>query len=432
MTKQKKQSLFFVGVLLVALFSPAIYRATIAAGGVVPITVITIEETKEIATESAPKLQMAELGVRRAVLGVEGADEGLEDLQSNRDAVSGAMAQVAQTIAQTESQIDVIQAQIVGATTPAAIDLNVQLDNLIAVLQTSEGTIADLRSTFVNIGRSIDAFEAQEQQALDSLVLAALAEEETAAETLLSVAESYTALVMLEEQVKIQEAGLVQLSEQVRLQEERLAAGLVAELDVEQMRAQVRAGEAALEVLKHRKLQGYQSLALLVGRPLDDSFTVEHFTPQKPVEVDFEILLEKRLVQDWSVLRANLNLQTAQESAADARSDYGSTSLEYRLAKISVEEAELDLTGALNKAHTRLSADYHQLMQAEKSLLNSEADLELARRQHVGMEIRATAGRITALELTDSQLQLLEKELALQEAKYNYHNGFSRLHKQEG
>lgn len=430
MTKQKKQSLFFVGILLVALFSPAIYRATIVAGGGIPTTVLTIEEAKEIATESAPKLQMAELGVRRAVLGVEGADEGLDDLQSNRDAVSGAMAQVTQTIAHTESQIDAIQAQIVGATTPAAIDLNVQLDNLIVVLQTSEGTMADLRSSLVSIDRSIDAFEAQEEQALDTLVLAALAEEETAAETLLNVAESYTALVMLEEQIKIQEAGLVQLSEQVRLQEERLAAGLVAELDVEQMRAQVRTGEAALEVLEHRKMQGYQSLALLIGRPLDESFSVEHFTPQEPVEVDFDVLLEERLVQDWAVLRANLTLQTAQESAADARSDYGSTSLEYRLAKIAVEEVELDLAGALNNAHARLLTDYHQLRQAEKSLLNSELDLELVRRQHAAMEIRATAGRITALELTDSQLQLLEKELALQEAKYNYHNAFSRLHKQ--
>ncbi len=430
MTKQKKQSLFFVGILLVALFSPAIYRATIVAGGGIPTTVLTIEEAKEIATESAPKLQMAELGVRRAVLGVEGADEGLDDLQSNRDAVSGAMAQVTQTIAHTESQIDIIQAQIVGATTPAAIDLNVQLDNLIVVLQTSEGTMADLRSSLVSIDRSIDAFEAQEEQALDTLVLAALAEEETAAETLLNVAESYTALVMLEEQIKIQEAGLVQLSEQVRLQEERLAAGLVAELDVEQMRAQVRTGEAALEVLEHRKMQGYQSLALLIGRPLDESFSVEHFTPQEPVEVDFDVLLEERLVQDWAVLRANLTLQTAQESAADARSDYGSTSLEYRLAKIAVEEVELDLAGALNNAHARLLTDYHQLRQAEKSLLNSELDLELVRRQHAAMEIRATAGRITALELTDSQLQLLEKELALQEAKYNYHNAFSRLHKQ--
>lgn len=430
MTKQKKQSLFFVGILLVALFSPAIYRATIVAGGGIPTTVLTIEEAKEIATESAPKLQMAELGVRRAVLGVEGADEGLDDLQSNRDAVSGAMAQVTQTIAQTESQIDVIQAQIVGATTPAAIDLNVQLDNLIGVLRTSERTMTDLTSTLVGIDRSIDALDAQEEQALDALVLVALAEEETAAETLVSVAESYTALVMLEGQIKIQEAGLEQLSEQVRLQEERLAAGLVAELDVEQMRAQVRAVEAALEVLEHRKMQGYQSLVMLVGRPLDESFAVEHFTPQEPIEVDFEILLEKRLVQDWSVLRANLNLQTVQESATDALGEHGRTSLEYRLEKIAMEEAELDLAGALNNVHTRLLVDYHQLKQAEKSLLNSELDLELAQRQHTAMEIRATAGRITAFELTDSQLQLLEKELALQEAKYNYHNAFSRLNKQ--
>jgi len=274
---------------------------------------------------------------------------------------------------------------------------------------------------------AITELETEKAKAERGVSMARLGRYEAIEEVNLGVLEMYTGIIVLDEQLAIQKDTLQRMEEMLRNELVKYYAGTVTEVEIEEMRSQLRELESAIEMMEHGRKEAVQRLADFTGRPFDANLQLASYQPDQPRPVDYDEILDKELESNYAVKRAELEVKNAHDDRELARELHGTDSPQYEMAEEELALARLEREEEQMNVRHELLSDYHELKAAERELSDREKDLELAEIEYEAARVSYNRHRITKTELALARLELMEGEMSLEEARYDYHVALAGL-----
>ena len=274
----------------------------------------------------------------------------------------------------------------------------------------------------------------------------------------LRVYETFYAALMADQGVRVSTEGVEIAQRHLELAQSRFAAGSAARLDV--LRAEVELANAKAKQIRARSSAevSYESLRTVLSLPQNESLQVSGTldeVPELPASSTLQAAVSARsdiraigqqresAQRMYSLASADLKPTVAfagtfqyQEDALDTL--FSGTNRSYQLglaikvplfnaptvaakrgaAMARVRQAEHSANAALDGARLELATASTQLDAAREIVSTQEKAVELARESLSIAEVSYENGVITATELNDARLSLLETEWELTQAKY--------------
>jgi hydrophobe/amphiphile efflux-1 (HAE1) family protein len=275
---------------------------------------------------------------------------------------------------------------------------------------------------------------------------------------ILQVYESFYAALMNEQGVRVNEEGVTIAQKHLELAKARFDAGSAARLDV--LRAEVELSNAKAKLIRARSDTdvGYQRLRTVLslpqGEPLQLAGTLEEI-PNVPSAAVIETALgsradirsigQQREAAQRLVSLANAEMKPIvafsgnyqyQEDGLSSLLQGSNRSYQFGLnftvplfnaptvaarrgaAAAQVKQAEHAMNAALDNARLDVASASRELDAAREIVATEQKAVELARESLTIAEVSYENGVITATELNDARLSLLETEWQLMQAKY--------------
>jgi hydrophobe/amphiphile efflux-1 (HAE1) family protein len=276
----------------------------------------------------------------------------------------------------------------------------------------------------------------------------------------LQVYQTFYAALMNDQGIKVTEEGVRIAERHLELAKVRFEAGSAARLDV--LRAEVELANARTKLIRARSTAevAYQALRSVLSLPqseqlhlsgsLDDVPALppaEAIERALPARADIRAIGEQREAAQRTVALANADLKPTvafagnfqyQEDGFNTLLNSNNRSYQFGLAvsvplfnsptvfakraaaNARVKQAEHSATAALDSARLELSSASTELNAAVDIVSTSEKAVNLARESLQIAEVSYENGVITATELNDARLSLLETEWELMQAKYSH------------
>ncbi len=386
---------------------------------------ITLSEAQHEAREENRQIEMALRSLRMANASVDLLEEELEDLREQRDEMEEIDLRVDLEIPLDELfeglRLDELLDEL-------NIDEEVDLeDEVITIpIDIESEELEELLDT-EELDEGIKELENEKEKAERGVSTARLGYYEAIEEVELGVLEMFTGIVILDKQMTIQEETLKRMEEMLRLELEKYYAGEVTELEVEEMRSQIRELETAVDMMKNSREQAVERLVDLIGRSPGADLRAATYQPDQPETVDFNNLLSKEMDTNYALRRAELEVKNAKDDKDLARELHGTDSPQYEMAEEELALARLERENERMEARHALLSDYHAVQEAEAELSNREDDLEMAEKEYDTAKVSYDQGYITNTEFAMARLELMEAEMDLEEARFEYHTALTQL-----
>jgi len=386
---------------------------------------ITLDEAQREARDENRQIEIALRSLRMANASVDLLEEELEDLREQRDEMEDLELRV-----DLEIPLDELYEGLGLDELLEELGLEEEVDPEDEVITVPIDIESEELEEFIDteeLDEGIKELETEKDKAERSVSIARLGYYEAIEEVELGVLEMFTGIVILEEQLAIQKETLQRMREMLRQELERYYRGEVTELEVEEMRSQVRELEAAIEMMENSREQTVERLADFIGRSPGTDLQAVPYQPDQPESVDFESLLSKELDSNYAVRRAELEVKNARDDKDLARELHGTDSPQYEMAEEESALARLERDGKIREARHELLSDYHAVLEAEEELSNREDDLELAEKEFDNARVSYDQGYITNTEFAMARLELMGAEMDLEEARFDYHTALAQL-----
>ena len=386
---------------------------------------ITLAEAQRQVREENRQVEITLRSLRMASSGVDLLEEELEDLREQRDEMEDIELRV-----DLEIPLDELFEGLRLDELYDKLDLEKKVD-----LEDEAITIPiDIKSEeleeFIDTGElddGIKELETEKDKAERGISMARLGYYEAIEEVELGVLEIFTGIVILDKQLSLQDDTLQRMEEMFRLELEKYYAGEVTDFEVEEMRFQIRELEAAIAMMENSRAQAVARLADFIGRSPGTDLQAAPYQPDQPEPVDFRSLLSKELETNYAVRRAELEVKNAMDDKNLARELHGTGSPHYEIAGEELALARLERENERMEARQDLLSNYHAVQEAEMELSNREDDLALAEKEYETAKVSYNQGNITNTEFALARLELMEAEMNLEEARFEYHAALARL-----
>ncbi len=386
---------------------------------------ITLSEAQRGAQEENRQIEITLRSLRMASTGVDLLEEELEDLRDQRDEMEDIDLRVDLEIPLDELYEGLgldelleelgLEDEVDPGDEVITIPIDIESEELEEFIDTEE------------LDEGIKELENEKEKAERGVSTARLGYYEAIEEIELGVLEMFTGIVILDKQLAIQQETLQRMEEMFRLELEKYYAGEVTELEVEEMRSQIRELETAVDMMKNSREQAVARLADFIGRSPGTNLQPAPYQPDQPEPVDFSNLLTKEFDTNYAVRRADLEVKNARDDKELARELHGTGSPQYEMAEEELALARLERENERVEARHDLLSDYHAVQEAEIELSNREDDLDLAEKEYETARVSYNQGYITNTEFALARLELMETEMDLEEARFQYHTALARL-----
>ncbi|HHU76398.1 MAG TPA: TolC family protein [Firmicutes bacterium] len=223
-----------------------------------------------------------------------------------------------------------------------------------------------------------------------------------------NVEKIYLSLLTMSEQENHLEKKLSFLQKMHQREQRMLAVGMETVLKFSESEIAVEKGKEGLRSLRAAKDSLERSFLSLLGFPVDFAFTLQPVEPSIPA-IDLDKLGEPDLMKSVTYLRAKSDLGKEREDFEDTSKD---DKTKYRLAELSVMEAEVNLQDTIEQLKANYENRRDALFVAEKALKNAKLALVNARESLKQAEIKYKVGFISGVEME-------QKVLAMEEAGLN-------------
>lgn len=386
---------------------------------------ITLGAAQVEARENNRQITMASRSINMAKASVDLLEKELDDLKEERDELEEIELRVDLEIPLDELYeglgLDDLLAEL-GFEND--IDLEGEVITIPIDIESEE--LEEFIST-EELDDAIKELEVEKGKAERSVKMARLGYHGAVEEVELGVLEMFTGILILDKQLSIQEETLQRMEEMFRLELEKYYAGDVSELEVEEMRSQVRELRAAIEKIKNSREQAQEGLAGFIGRSPEITLQTTSYEPQQPESVNFSKLLSKELNTNHAIRRAELEIKNALDDRDLARELHGTGSPQFKIAEEELIMVRLELEEQRMNARSELLSSYHDTLEAEQELANREDDLELAEKIYETSRVSYNQGLITSIEFAMARIELMEAKIEVEQARFEYHTAHASL-----
>ncbi len=232
----------------------------------------------------------------------------------------------------------------------------------------------------------------------------------------LQVYESFYSALMNEQGVRVNEEGVTIAQKHLELAKARFEAGSAARLDV--LRAEVELSNAKAKLIRARSETdvAYQRLRTVLSLPQGELLQLANaeMTPIVGFSGNYQYQedgLSSLLQNSNRSYQFGLNFTVPLFNAPTVAAKRGA-------AAAQVKQAEHAMNAALDNARLDVASASRELDAAREIVVTEQKAVELAREGLTIAEVSYENGVITATELNDARLSLLETEWQLMQAKY--------------
>ncbi|MFO7952121.1 MAG: TolC family protein [Bacillota bacterium] len=389
---------------------------------------VTLQEAQNEARDHNRQIEMTLRSLRIASLNVDLIEEELESLEEERDELEELDFMVDLEIPVDELYeglgLDELLAELNLEDEFAEEDLE---DEVITIPVDIESEALEEFIGVKEIEDAITELETEKAKAERGVRMARLGRYEAIEEVKLGVLEIITGIIVLDEQLATQKETLQRMEKMFRMELEKYYAGTVTEVEVEEMRSQLRELESAIDMMENKRQETIERFADFIGRSPDADLQLDPYQPDQPRLVDYKDLLAKELGSNYAVRRKELEVKNAHDDKELARELHGSDSPQYEIAEEELALARLEREEERMNTRHELLSDYHEVKETEQELSDWEEDLKLAEIKYEKAKVSYNQGHITNTELALARLELMEGEMSLEEARYDYHVALARL-----
>ncbi|MGM0652564.1 MAG: TolC family protein, partial [Bacillota bacterium] len=386
---------------------------------------ISLDVAQTEAREKNRQIEMASRSITMAKAGVDLLEGELEDLREERDELEEIELRVDLEIPLDELFEGLGLEELLKELGLAGeVDLEDEVITIPIDIESEE------LEDFTDTGEMDDAIkelETEKDKAERKVKMARLGYDEAIEEVKFGVLELFTGIIIMDKQLSIQEETLQRMEERFRLELHKYYAGNASELEIEEMRSQLRELEIGIEMMKNSREQTVERFADFIGRTPDSDLQTVPYKPQQPESINFAILLSEELNTNYAVKRAELEIENARDDRDLAGELHGTDSPQYIIAEEELEVARLELEDQRMNARSELLSDYHEVLEAEQELSNRQDDVELAEKEHEVARVSYNQGLINNIEFALSRLELMEAEMEFEQARFKYHTALAGL-----
>ena len=251
----------------------------------------------------------------------------------------------------------------------------------------------------------------------------------------------------------------------VTTEQQQLAAGVVAQVDVLRLQAQLSQAQSDLITAETGLALSKENLNNTIGRPIETPFEVQDLTTLPTVSVDPDTLAKaavarrpevkaiqyQREALHWITLAergglepslnlsANYNRNLNPPGGVDPNAESATISLSWPLydsgltpGKVA-EAKENEVQAAIDQAQLELGVSL-EVRQAVTNLVNAKATMDVAQSQVTAAaetyrlaQVRLKAGEGTSLEVSTALTALVQAQQGLANARYNYLTAYAQL-----
>ncbi|MGF7184606.1 outer membrane protein TolC [Desulfitispora alkaliphila] len=358
MKKLRGKATAKIGALLLAavLLTGTVFAQTGEAEGETQVLPLTLKEAQEISLENHPRMELAEVGVEKARMGVRQA-------KSAKDSLADA-----------------------------------ERKDYSMVLQ--ERTVVPMAESGLKIAEH--SYKIQEQGLK------------------LEVERAYYDYLAAEEQLKNEKQHLERAEKQLRHAKASFEAGMVAKNDVLGAETQVAQARAGLMTAEDEVEKARMEFAKTLGMSLDSQFELVDRFQFERWETDIQAAVEAAKEKSTEVLMARENLKNKKLEFDVATSYWTPNVFTYREAEYSYKEAKIELEDLLADVEVNIRSSYmgintlaEQYQVLTKAKEHTAESLRLA-------QLRYEAGMATSADVLSAQIELNEMEKQVTDVLYNY------------
>lgn len=234
------------------------------------------------------------------------------------------------------------------------------------------------------------------------------------------VEEVYFSLLLLEEQLQYQKKTIENLKKDMKIEEIKLDLGMSSLIIINQYEENLRKVEDGLRSTQSIIDNTSRAFKRMLGLPIDFEFRIS----QANVSSNFDYLVEESSMPDFKTTLRYIRAVDNVEKKLDELDDfpvYNRNEEKYRIAELSLKEAEIQLEQTLISLESNYKASLDNLQLTDKVLNNAYLNLEIARDRYTTAKLQYDLGLISLVELEKIELTLQEAKLNLIKAQQDKH-----------
>ncbi|KXG76229.1 TolC family protein [Thermotalea metallivorans] len=235
-----------------------------------------------------------------------------------------------------------------------------------------------------------------------------------------NVEMQYISLLSLEKQIKSLEKNILNMEKVLKLERIKNNLGLSSNIALENIFFTVNQLKNTLEQAKIQKENSYANFKKFIGYPLHEAIVLEDFKLENFLLPNYEEGLKRALENGVEIRNAKSEVSRREGYIENMKDRYPKGAAALDSPKLDLKDAQLKLEEKMIKTELSYKTAYNDLLVKKQKLDLAMKDMNLARKAYEIEKLKYEVGMSSKLEHESKQTDYELKQIALQQAEYEY------------